>query len=179
LEIHHIVHWEDGGLTETWNLIALCRYHHACHHRGTLGIEGNADLPRHTAPGVVFTNAWGRPLDPAGKPPPPPPPPRPRPPTPRPGAGHAQRAADAAAAIGIAPHHYQPPTGERLDYTGFHLNPDHPEPPIVPPAGSNDNDNGDDPPPAVTGQRPATSPPDPNGPAGDAPTDPTRAGPTD
>jgi hypothetical protein len=172
LEIHHIVHWEDGGLTETWNLIALCRYHHACHHRGTLGIDGNADLPRHQAPGVVFTNAWGRPLDPAGKP---------HTPTPRTGADHAQRAADAAAGIGIAPHHYQPPTGERLDYSGFHLNPDHPEPPILPPAGSSDNDNDgdDDPPPETTGQRPTTSPPDPNGPAGDAPTDPTRAGPTE
>ena len=25
LEIHHIVHWEDGGPTDTWNLVALCR----------------------------------------------------------------------------------------------------------------------------------------------------------
>ena len=44
LEIHHIVHWEDGGPTDTWNLIALCPRHHRLHHRGKLDITGNADL---------------------------------------------------------------------------------------------------------------------------------------
>ncbi|MEM8745272.1 MAG: HNH endonuclease signature motif containing protein [Actinomycetota bacterium] len=44
LEIHHIVHWEDGGPTDTWNLIALCPRHHRLHHRGRLDITGNADL---------------------------------------------------------------------------------------------------------------------------------------
>ena len=77
LEIHHIWHWEDGGPTDTSNLITLCAYHHTCHHQGTLGITGNADLPRHTAPGVVFTNRWGKPLDPVGQPI------RPTPPSPR------------------------------------------------------------------------------------------------
>lgn len=56
VEIHHIVHWEDGGVTESWNLICLCPYHHRLHHRGDLGIHGNADDPD----GVVFTNRHGR-----------------------------------------------------------------------------------------------------------------------
>ena len=45
LEVHHIIHWEDGGVTETWNLIALCPHHHRLHHQGKLGISGNADIP--------------------------------------------------------------------------------------------------------------------------------------
>ncbi|NND73382.1 MAG: DUF222 domain-containing protein, partial [Ilumatobacter sp.] len=45
LEVHHIVHWEDLGETETWNLLLLCPLHHRLHHRGALGITGNADLP--------------------------------------------------------------------------------------------------------------------------------------
>jgi hypothetical protein len=56
VEIHHIVHWEDGGVTESWNLICLCPYHHRLHHRDELGIHGNADEPD----GVVFTNRHGR-----------------------------------------------------------------------------------------------------------------------
>ncbi|MGI9032127.1 MAG: HNH endonuclease signature motif containing protein, partial [Acidimicrobiales bacterium] len=42
LQVHHIVHWEDGGATDTPNLVALCSAHHRAHHRGILGIEGNA-----------------------------------------------------------------------------------------------------------------------------------------
>ena len=75
LEIHHIIHWDDHGPTDTWNLVALCPRHHRLHHRGLLGITGNADLPD----GVRFTNARGqpipqsgaRPIPPAGPPPPP------------------------------------------------------------------------------------------------------------
>ncbi|MEM9746014.1 MAG: HNH endonuclease signature motif containing protein [Actinomycetota bacterium] len=44
LEIHHIIHWEDHGPTDTWNLIALCPRHHRLHHRGKLDISGNADV---------------------------------------------------------------------------------------------------------------------------------------
>jgi hypothetical protein len=75
IEVHHIVHWEDGGVTESWNLICLCPYHHRVHHRGDLGIHGNADEPD----GVVFTNRHGRVIAstgarpvPPGAPPPPP-----------------------------------------------------------------------------------------------------------
>jgi hypothetical protein len=28
LVAHHIIHWEDGGPTDTWNLICLCPQHH-------------------------------------------------------------------------------------------------------------------------------------------------------
>ncbi|MCB0969468.1 MAG: DUF222 domain-containing protein, partial [Ilumatobacter sp.] len=44
VEIHHIIHWLDGGPTDTWNLISLCKYHHRLHHQGELEISGNADL---------------------------------------------------------------------------------------------------------------------------------------
>ena len=64
LHIHHMRHWEDGGPTDTWNLIALCRRHHRLHHLGQLGIQGDADRPD----GVLFTDARGRPLDPCGRP---------------------------------------------------------------------------------------------------------------
>lgn len=68
LEVHHIVHWDDDGETETWNLVAVCPHHHRMHHRGELGISGNADEPD----GVTFTNRHGRPIAPSGA--------RPRPP---------------------------------------------------------------------------------------------------
>ncbi|MDQ6798673.1 MAG: HNH endonuclease [Actinomycetota bacterium] len=67
LHVHHIVHWEDGGATDTANLMALCSKHHRQHHRGELGIEGDADYPD----GIIFTDARGRPLAPTGKPIPP------------------------------------------------------------------------------------------------------------
>ena len=67
LHIHHLRHWEDGGGSDTGNLIALCRRHHRLHHLGQLGIEGNADDPD----GVSFTDDRGRPLEASGRPKPP------------------------------------------------------------------------------------------------------------
>lgn len=164
LEIHHIVHWEDGGPTETWNLIALCHFHHACHHRGTLGIEGNADLPRHTAPGVVFTDGWGRALDPTGTPVRPVD--RPTDVTP------SEHLAGMAGSLGITAPPYLGPTGERLDRWGFHLQADGPDPADVPPEPDHV-----EPPAENIGRRPGEAPPDPKGPLGVARLDPTRAGP--
>jgi hypothetical protein len=73
LEIHHIIHWDDGGVTESWNLVCLCPHHHRMHHRGELGISGNADDPsglRYTfASGEEFATSGARPvtgLDPGG-----------------------------------------------------------------------------------------------------------------
>jgi hypothetical protein len=43
LHAHHIVHWEDGGPTEMFNLVLLCPYHHRLHHRGGITISGPAD----------------------------------------------------------------------------------------------------------------------------------------
>jgi len=88
LEIHHIVHWLDGGRTDTDNLLMLCPHHHRLHHGGRLAISGNADVPD----GVVFTDRAGRPIRPSGAQPIPPAGPPP-PPT----------------------SVYQHPTGERLD----------------------------------------------------------------
>ncbi len=67
LHVHHIRHWEDGGATDTANLMALCSRHHRLHHLDHLGISGHADEPG----GIAFTDAQGRPLAPAGIPIPP------------------------------------------------------------------------------------------------------------
>lgn len=56
VEIHHVIHWADGGATATWNLISVCRWHHKMHHQGRLGISGNAD----EFGGMTFTDAEGK-----------------------------------------------------------------------------------------------------------------------
>ncbi|MFN8036319.1 MAG: DUF222 domain-containing protein [Acidimicrobiia bacterium] len=71
LQVHHIVHHEDGGTTDTSNLLTLCRRHHRLHHLGALRIEGDADRPRGDPDGVRFADARGRPIDPAARPCPP------------------------------------------------------------------------------------------------------------
>ena len=77
LHVHHVIHWDpdDGaGPTDTWNLACLCPRHHRLHHRGRLGISGNADDPH----GLVFTNMYGQVMHPAAIPRPPTgPPPQP------------------------------------------------------------------------------------------------------
>jgi hypothetical protein len=94
LHIHHVTHWEDGGSTDTPNLLALCRRHHRLHHLGHLGIQGNADDPD----GVVFTDHRGYRLDGCGRPVPP------------------RRPVEAVAAdLGIPAGAWSHPTGERLD----------------------------------------------------------------
>ena len=55
LHAHHLVHWEDGGPTELWNLALVCPYHHRAHHRGLISITGPADQ-------LVVTDAAGRAL---------------------------------------------------------------------------------------------------------------------
>jgi hypothetical protein len=67
VQIHHIVHWEDGGTTDTPNLISVCPRHHRMHHHGQLGITGNADHPD----GVTFTDNRGAPIPPSHPPNPP------------------------------------------------------------------------------------------------------------
>ena len=67
LQVHHIVHWEDGGRTDTPNLVALCSRHHRLHHQGMLGISGDADDPD----GLEFTDHAGRRLTGCGRPAPP------------------------------------------------------------------------------------------------------------
>ena len=101
LHVHHIQHWEDGGGTDTANLLALCAFHHRLHHRGGLGIRGNADDPE----GVEFTDHRGRLLDPTG---------RPR----APRGPFAQAASD----LGLPEPNWTHPSGQRLDPRDVHFN---------------------------------------------------------
>ncbi len=106
LEIHHIVHWEDGGPTDTSNLLPLCHRHHQAHHDGLLDIEGDADRPP-GSPGCVTIAAHGRPLDVAGAP-----------------VRPAGTLAEAhRARTGHPPRAASTPSGERLDRKTFHLTP--------------------------------------------------------
>jgi hypothetical protein len=107
LEIHHIIHWEVGGLTTTDNLLTLCRHHHRSHHLGLLNITGNADRPRHTPEGVNFTDRWGHRLLPA---------PTPTPPEP------AETLRSAADRAGLRPDSYRHPLGERVDHSAIVFN---------------------------------------------------------
>ena len=66
LEVHHTIHWKDGGPTDTWNLLCLCPHHHDAHHRGEFTLTGNADLPD----GLTFTDNRGNPIT-IGRPRPP------------------------------------------------------------------------------------------------------------
>jgi hypothetical protein len=69
LHAHHLVHWEDGGPTELFNLVLLCPYHHRAHHRGDIIITGPADH-------LIVTDSDGDPLNPGSlaRPPTTPPP---------------------------------------------------------------------------------------------------------
>ena len=64
VEIHHIIHWLNGGPTDTWNLVSLCPQHHRMHHQGRLGITGDADHEH----GLAFTDWKGRAIAPNGQP---------------------------------------------------------------------------------------------------------------
>jgi hypothetical protein len=76
LEVHHVIHREHGGPTDTWNLVCLCPRHHRLHHQGALGIVGDADQPIGHPGALRFTDANGNPLraGPSVRPPESPPP---------------------------------------------------------------------------------------------------------
>jgi hypothetical protein len=101
LHVHHIRHWEDGGGSDTENLLALCHRHHRLHHLGKLGIDGNADAPD----GVHFTDERGRTLDATGRPI-------------LPGTPFDV----AARRLGIPAGAWSHPTGERIEPWWVHLN---------------------------------------------------------
>lgn len=94
LHVHHVIHWENGGATDTPNLLSLCSRHHRLHHLGRLGIAGNADAPD----GITFTDERGQVLAGSGRPAPP---------------GEPIRAA--AARLGVPPGNWSHPMVERLD----------------------------------------------------------------
>ena len=111
LDIHHLIHWQHGGPTDTANLVALCHTHHRAHHLGHLDITGNADQPD----GLTFTDRHGRTLDPTGRPHIP---------------DRTQPLPDAARAAGIQPGTYHHPLGEPLHPDGIAFHPDlSPDPP--------------------------------------------------
>jgi len=101
LHIHHVVHWEDGGPTDTANLLALCGAHHRMHHQGRLGITGDADQPD----GIVFADHRGRVLASNGRPVPPGDPPL-----------------VAAGRLGIPEGAWDHPLGERIDSRWVYFN---------------------------------------------------------
>ena len=101
LHVHHIKHWEDGGGSDTPNLIALCHRHHRLHHLGRLGISGNADEPD----GMTFTDERGRTLASTGRPVPP-----------------GRPVELAAGGLGIPSDAWSHPTGERFDPYWVHFN---------------------------------------------------------
>ncbi|WP_323095907.1 HNH endonuclease signature motif containing protein [Intrasporangium sp. YIM S08009] len=85
LEVHHLSHWRDGGLTDLDNLACLCTFHHDSHHRGDYTITGDPTR----ADGLRFQTRQGWPIGPPTSSPKPSPdtpigpPPRPRRPRPR------------------------------------------------------------------------------------------------
>lgn len=101
LHVHHIRHWEDGGASDTPNLIALCHRHHRLHHLGKLGIDGDADDPN----GMTFTDDRGRELGPCGRPIPP-----------------REPVGVAARRLGIPAGSWTHPTGEQFDPYWVHFN---------------------------------------------------------
>lgn len=125
VDIHHVIHWADGGTTDTTNLIALCPYHHNEHHRGTYTITGNPDLPDTAIGALRFHARSGAPIGYA-------------PPTSI--STGTSTGADAGTSTGDRqhPYHgapYQGPTGEKLHlrWVGYDARP---APPPAPPAPS-------------------------------------------
>lgn len=72
VEVHHIIHWADGGPTDPENLLCLCPKHHRLHHQGRLGIAGNAFVPNDRPGALVFTDGHGIPIRRSGADPVPP-----------------------------------------------------------------------------------------------------------
>ncbi|HUF34064.1 MAG TPA: DUF222 domain-containing protein [Acidimicrobiales bacterium] len=110
LVIHHLVHWEDGGPTDTANLVALCRAHHRMVHDGRLVITGNPDLNS-----LVCADRHGQPLAPV-------------PVVPPPGGDPAA----GAAGLGLRSDRWSPRAGERADWKWVSWTQPDPMPPPTP-----------------------------------------------
>jgi hypothetical protein len=65
LHVHHIQHWEDGGLTVPSNLLCLCQMHHRQLHAGDFTIDGDPE-----AGTVRFLDRLGHAIEPPGTGPP-------------------------------------------------------------------------------------------------------------
>ncbi|MBK7723253.1 MAG: DUF222 domain-containing protein [Austwickia sp.] len=62
VDVHHIIHWREGGPTDPENLLSLCSRHHDRLHRGEYAITGSPDLPDHDPGGLRFTTCYGLPI---------------------------------------------------------------------------------------------------------------------
>ncbi|MEX2294615.1 MAG: DUF222 domain-containing protein, partial [Acidimicrobiales bacterium] len=60
VQVHHLIHREDGGLTVAVNVVCLCGYHHRLHHQGAFSITGDPSSPG----GLTFTDHWGHNIGP-------------------------------------------------------------------------------------------------------------------
>ncbi len=56
-DVHHVVHWVDGGPTDLDNLVELCDQHHRCVHEMGWKISGDANVE------LTFRSPTGRLLD--------------------------------------------------------------------------------------------------------------------
>ena len=97
-ETHHLIPWEHGGPTDTWNLVLLCREHHRGVHHRHFTISGNPDHRHHGDNPLVFREPGGRRIGPL----PPHPPDGP--------------VADAATGAGITDPQWSNRSGERGDW---------------------------------------------------------------
>ena len=143
LQIHHLHHWEDGGRTDTANLVPLCGHHHRSHHQGHLHITGNPDLPPGTPGALQVATPHLDPIPPLGTRRPGGADLRPRGSVLDPGPKTARTLARLRRHLDRRARHdcrrtpptAQTPTGERLDRRTFHLSPDPPHlPPPEPPS---------------------------------------------
>lgn len=55
VQIHHLVHWADGGPTDVDNLITLCGFHHRLVHLSGWRISGNPETE------ITWIAPWGEP----------------------------------------------------------------------------------------------------------------------
>lgn len=51
-ELHHVVHWQDGGPTDLENLACLCRFHHSVTHQDGWSMRRRANAPPGKPPGL-------------------------------------------------------------------------------------------------------------------------------
>jgi hypothetical protein len=53
-DVHHCVHWHDGGVSDACNLVCLCRHHHGVVHRNGWSVRISSDG------WAIFTSPSGR-----------------------------------------------------------------------------------------------------------------------
>jgi aryl carrier-like protein len=68
LHAHHLIHWEDGGPTELWNVALVCPFHHRAHHAGIITIRGPASALQVTDRRGRTLSAGGLARSPSGPP---------------------------------------------------------------------------------------------------------------